>query len=901
MPHSEHGSRSVAARGAAVANPPLHARISLRNGLCATTLFRDAAQLGVFGSRRETFQRALVAAAKFRAQLRFPGYEILDEVGRGGMGVIYRAREVRGGRVVALKCLLPADATSDALLSRFRREAETSAKLNHSNIVPVYHIGESVEGLPFFAMQFAAGGNLDQARDKYRANTRGTVGLVRDVALAVQYAHDEGILHRDLKPSNILLDERGEPLVGDFGLARLLNDSSHLTRTCALFGTLPYMAPEQLTGSPATAAGDIYSLGVVLFELLTQTTPPADDSLRSGKPARNCAEQAIDRDLQTICAHCLEALPSDRYVSCGALASDLDSWLRDGPISIRRVNIVTRLGRRFRNNPKWLAILCTCLVSVCAIIIWQTHVWKIQRTAYSTILADHSVGVMAFVSLDRLESDTVFGGLLADLLLQELKLNGSAQVQLISPTNSRALRADEIVKQGRSANTRTVLTGTLRTVGDRQRASIRLLDCATGDLLFVRSWEGDRSGAPANVAKTIAPSVYKLLDSTRSGGAGLFKSDPILQHAHAREAIAAGRDLMFRYRTGDLDQAIALFKEAVAEVPSSALAHSFLASAATVRTHYIADWSFLTLAREEAVKAVQLAPSLGDAHRALAGVYYQEGRFDAALEEAMKTVEMSGFEENTVRFIGMIFDTLGRLDHALNWFGLASEVGGNAADVEAHIGDCWVKLGDDERALLAYTRAEELEPNHAQGMVGICHAKMLQGDFASARKIYSSRYWHRDDLGQAKAAAAQIELFSRNFEAAANLYADLTNTDQDGGGTFYGCVSYQSALGRAKQHLGDWQGATNILQQCLAVEALAVSHQPENPEAFYRLAAVEACLGKLDDATGHLQTAIKLGWIDYRSLVMDPRFDAIRPKAAFPKIVNALSVKVAGMKKNIKQ
>src|SRR6201988_5216971 len=176
-------------------------------------------------------------------------YQILEEIGRGGMGVIYRARQRHSRRIVALKRILSYHADSQETLARFRREAQAAASLDHPNILPIYEVSECDDGLPFFSMKFAGGGSLLDAAPALRGEPRRAVALVAKVARAVQYAHGQGILHRDLKPGNILLDGRGEPLVSDFGLAKCLEPASNLTRTLTAFGAPGYIAPEQVDGS----------------------------------------------------------------------------------------------------------------------------------------------------------------------------------------------------------------------------------------------------------------------------------------------------------------------------------------------------------------------------------------------------------------------------------------------------------------------------------------------------------------------------------------------------------------------------------------------------------------------------------------------------------------------------
>src|SRR5438552_8057581 len=308
--------------------------------LCLSCLLLQG--VGAAANSDETLEDVLSEIDVPDADWRVGNYQILEEIGRGGMGVIYRARQRHSRRIVALKRILSYHADSQETLVRFRREAQAVASLDHPNILHIYEIGESEEGLPFFSMKFAGGGSLLEAAPALRSEPRRAVALLAKVARAVQYAHGQGILHRDLKPGNILLDGHGEPLVSDFGLAKWLDTTSHLTQTLTIFGTPGYIAPEQVNGSAAklTPAADVYSLGAILFDLLAGRPPfLGEHALKviqqaSEKPAPKLRTLAptLDRDLETICAKCLEREPGARYRSAGALAEDLERWLEGQPI-----------------------------------------------------------------------------------------------------------------------------------------------------------------------------------------------------------------------------------------------------------------------------------------------------------------------------------------------------------------------------------------------------------------------------------------------------------------------------------------------------------------------------------------------------------------------------------------
>jgi len=293
-------------------------------------------------------------------------YEVLGEIARGGMGVVYRARQRSLNRLVALKVIRDgARATRDDA-RRFRNEAEAVANLDHPHIVPIYEVGDH-RGCRFFSMKLIEGGSLAERLSELRADPRAAARLIATVARAVQHAHERGILHRDLKPSNILIDDQGRPLVADFGLARRVEGDSELTQTGSVLGTPSYMAPEQATGrkGAVTTATDVHGLGAVLYALLTGKPPFRGDSpletlerVREHAPEPpSIVRQAIDRDLETICLKCLEKDPRQRYASAEAVAEDLERWLAGKSILARPAGRVERTWRWCRRHPLPMALL----------------------------------------------------------------------------------------------------------------------------------------------------------------------------------------------------------------------------------------------------------------------------------------------------------------------------------------------------------------------------------------------------------------------------------------------------------------------------------------------------------------------------------------------------------------
>jgi serine/threonine-protein kinase len=298
----------------------------------------------------------------------FGRYELLEEVGCGGMGIVYKARDTVLNRLVALKMIRTGVLARPEEVQRFYREARAVAQLTHAHIVPLYEIGQHEDRL-YFTMAFAPGGSLAPHRQRFAGDVRGAAALVEKIARAVHHAHIKGILHRDLKPGNILLDEQGEPLVSDFGLAKILDADAELTQTGVVVGTPAYLAPELLSDhpGPATPHSDIWSLGVLLYELLTGKRPFTGKGAREATRLIATAEpprprdlnRAVDRQLEAVVLKCLDKDPARRYATAEALADDLGRWLRGEPVSVRPQRWPARLWRAVRRHP---LVLTTALL-----------------------------------------------------------------------------------------------------------------------------------------------------------------------------------------------------------------------------------------------------------------------------------------------------------------------------------------------------------------------------------------------------------------------------------------------------------------------------------------------------------------------------------------------------------
>jgi serine/threonine-protein kinase len=311
----------------------------------------------------------------------FAHYELLGRLGRGGMGVVYRAWDPMLKRTVALKMIRDGALATDTEVERFGREARAAARLQHPNIVALYEFGQH-QGYSYFTMALAGGGSLKGHAGRFH-DPREAAALLEKIARAVQHAHEKGIVHRDLKPANVLLDDAGEPLVADFGLAKFAEGDAELTRTGQVLGTVAYMAPEQAArrAQSATEQTDVWALGVMLYELVTGRRPfvaddPADLErlILTADPPRPCdLRPGLDRGLETIILRALAKSPGERYPSAGRLADDLRAWLAGEPIWARPEGRLRRARRALRRHPA-LALAAACfalaLAAALAGLLW---------------------------------------------------------------------------------------------------------------------------------------------------------------------------------------------------------------------------------------------------------------------------------------------------------------------------------------------------------------------------------------------------------------------------------------------------------------------------------------------------------------------------------------------------
>ncbi|HEY6867281.1 MAG TPA: protein kinase [Candidatus Eisenbacteria bacterium] len=759
-------------------------------------------------------------------------YEIVASLGAGGMGEVYRARDSRLGREVAVK-VLPQEVASDPdRLARFEREARTVAALNHPNIVVLHSIEED-HGARFLTMELVEGQSLD------RLVTPGGLALARVLELAIPLAdalvaaHGRGVVHRDLKPGNVMLTREGRVKVLDFGLAKPASESPVLATQAAtvaapissagqVVGTIPYMAPEQLRGEPVDARADLFALGIMLYELVTGRRPfegataaeVTSAILRDTPPPAQSLRPDLPSDLGRIIGRCLEKDPERRVQTAKDVRNELEIVRRDTtaapvPVSAARPGAPVAAAAELP-----------------------------------------SVAVLPFANRSRDEADEYFSDGLADELLSVLaKIRG---LRVAARTSSATFkgRSVTIAEVGRALNVASVLEGSVRKAGNRVRISVQLVKVEGGYPLWSETYDRTLEDIFA-VQDDIAQSVVKELrttllggvaDSDASGDAKVAVANAARgrgENAEAHRLYLQGRYLAERFTREDTAKGIAYLRQALALDPGHAPAWVALAQGLATEAGF--GWVPVIEGYREARAAVErafaLAPDLPEAHVMLSRIRrMHDWDWTGADAASRRAAELAPGSAETLHEAGVLAGSLGRHDQALGLLERASEQDPLSTTIYGHVGIVHRAMGRLAEAEQAFRKSLELSPQR------ITSRHMLA-------MVLADQGRHDDALVEA------------NLEPAG--WARLTS------------LAYVHHVAGRKAE---------------SDEALAELEAEHGQVAAFQIAAVHSARGEIDAAFAWLERAVaqrdpgvslSYGEPTFRSLHGDPRWDAFLRQAGF--------------------
>jgi serine/threonine protein kinase/Tfp pilus assembly protein PilF len=842
----------------------------------------------------------------------FGDYELLEEVGRGGQGVVFRARQKSLNRTVALKVISLGQWASEAHLKRFRREAEAAASLDHPSIVPIYEVGER-DGSCYFSMMFVEGGQLDEVVRRKPMSIRQAAELIAKVARTVHYAHEHGIVHRDIKPGNILLDVKGEPHLTDFGLARLIETESAMTRTMEVLGTPSYMAPEQAVGNNAqpTSATDVYGLGAVLYQLLTDHPPFAGGTtyetiklLLDTEPRKpRLWNRKIGRDLSAICLKCLEKDPKRRYPSALALAEDLEHWLKHEPIRAKRSGFFTHARKWMRRKPA-LAALIASLIALAAAMGW--NVWKSELMSRPTT---KGIAVLPFENLSHDPDYAYF----ADGIQEEIltRLASIADLKVISRTStqryeSKPRNLPDIAEQLGVAN---ILEGSVQKTADQVRVNVQLINAQTNSQLWAETYDRkltDIFSVESDVAKAVADQLQAELTG-REEQALAVKSTT---NPEAYDAYLRG--LAYTLKTSPTAaNAIAAQKylrEAVRLDPKFALSWALLSyvDARGYTTQSLQPTVALCEeARQAADTALTLQPDLGEAVLAKGSYYYNCLKdYDKAVryfEQAHQLLPNSGRIPQSLAYVAR---RRGQWDRSESYFNGAEKLDPRNVYLLTQHAATYIYRRRFPEALRKLDEVLNITPDDVDALTLKASIAQANGDLPRASALLAPLRPGADDSGAAETQVYQAILERRPASVIPRLKEILAQPDPalgyiNGGLRFW--------LGWAQEAAGDHAAAQETWRQARSELESFLKEQPENYTLIDYLALTNMGLADKGSALALAERGIAMNPVERDAMTGPFPIEILarvaaqmrEPDRAIAALQKLLSVPYAGVVGNI--
>jgi TolB-like protein/Flp pilus assembly protein TadD len=820
------------------------------------------------------------------------------------MGEVYRARDPRLGREVAIKVLPAALAADGDRLRRFEREARAVAALSHPNVLAIHDIGTS-DATPYVVLELLAGKTLREHLSAAAMPARKAVDYASQIAHGLAAAHDRGIVHRDLKPENVFITTEGTVKLLDFGLATygaaLVLDktdratASILTEAGMVLGTVGYMSPEQVRGQTVDHRSDIFAFGAVVYEMLAGARAFRRDSnietlnaiLNSDPPPLVETRRNIPPALERIVHRCLEKSPGERFESARDIAFALET-LSEPSISGRPV------ARLLRGRRRWL-IGAAALVLVAALAV----AWRVTRPQPATGIqgadiaaARRVVAVMPFKNISADASQNYFSaGMTEEIRGQLSKL---AALRLLSRSAVERYSDKDVRRMAQELGAGSVVEGSVRLDKERVRIAVQLVDASSEQSLWSEQYDRaleDLLAVQSDVALRIADALQAKLSPEERQRVEKRPTDNVAAYQLYLKSLELTTNDREKNR-----QAIEMLRQAVAMDPRFALAQARMA----YRTYFLAyydDAKNLDVALEMAEEALRLDPTLAEAHTARASIYAQKGQVANARVAFLRAMELDPNAFGAMSNLSVLEAELGHYDESLLWAKRAFPLRPNSAVAYYHVGLPLVALGDDHASEYWLALASQRFPKASRTEILLAMLEYLRGEerqaLARARTLVESAPKNEEAIALLAeltflAGSEDAEsLGERFFRSAPDITASYWMVPQSPRARYAYILARRGEKGRATQSVDE------ALKR--AQEALKQGNQ--SPRVPMDLAAIHAVRGETETALSWLQRAYEAGWRDYRVLSRDPIFAGLREDRRFQALTARMQTDVAEMRR----
>ncbi|HEX9760132.1 MAG TPA: protein kinase, partial [Candidatus Acidoferrales bacterium] len=679
-----------------------------------------------------------------------PRYRIEKLLGEGGMGAVYKAYDKELDRVVALKTLRAGLSGNPELTQRFKQELLLASRISHKNILRIHDMGD-VEGIKFITMAFVEGEDLyGMLRREGKLAPDRLVRIARQLCAALDSAHSEGVIHRDLKPQNVLLDKNENVYVSDFGLAKSLEAGAiGMTRTGEFLGTPRYMSPEQVENKTLDNRSDLYSLGLILYEMATGEVPFTGNSalqvmymrVKEKPKSPRKVNPGLPDYLERIIMRCLERDPDLRYQSAAEILADIDrNRASSAPASlILSRSIAAALPTKESGTRKWwvaagvVIVLLTVIFTVPAV---RQRIFSTVVTTEGVPLGDlRYVAVLPFrITGDAAGFEHISTGLTEALAAKLFQLK---EVRLASAAAVGGIPSDTpLDRMGRQLGVNLIVQGTVQMSGDRIRVIVNLEDVRAQRRLFSQDFSGlaqdlltleDQIYNRLVEALELRPSSEELARTTARPTENIEAYDLYLR---GRNAMRGSHD------AASLEEAIRQFEEAQRKDPNFALAYTGLADASLQLYREKKDQAYATRALGAAQQAQRLNDNLPEVHNVLGSIYQATGRTAEALAELRRAIELAPNSDEGHRRLGAAYAAAGRKDEAIQSFEKAVQINPFLWVNHNALGGAYLGFGDNEKALATFQKVTEIEPDNPVGHENTGNTHLRMGNFAAAIEPY---------------------------------------------------------------------------------------------------------------------------------------------------------------------
>jgi len=834
-------------------------------------------------------------------------YRIVEKLGGGGMGIVYKVRDLKLDRFVALKFLPPHLSMDEEGKKRFIQEAKAASALDHPNICNIHEIDETEDGQLFIVMAYYEGETLKHRLSDVKAKDRSplTIKQVVDIAIQIGHglskAHEKGIIHRDIKPANIMITNEGAAKILDFGIAKLVGGAG-LTKTGTTTGTVAYISPEQLSGQEVDYRSDIWSLGVVLYEMLSDQLPFKGEydsaiiySILYEAPQQIsdlCPE--VPRWLEKLIQKALSKNPDDRFQSIDEMITNLQygSGITT-PLERKSLLKSTLLGSKKRKFLLSAAISIIIIVLVMLINLLSSRFSGAERK---------SIAILPFANLSSDPTYEYIGdGITEDIITQVSKIS---ELRVLSRSSIMRYKNKEIniKKIGKDLDVSTVLEGSVRIENNSIRVTAQLIDTNTDDHIWAETYDKELTrifDIQSDVANEIASALKVKL--TPSEKTNLEKR--ATKNLDAYSFYLKGKEYYYKYNKEDNETAIALFKKALERDSSYSLAYAGLGNAYGQRYEkfgYPSNWLDSSIAMSK--KSLLIDPDLAEGYKALGLSYSLKGWRHKAVEADEKAIELNPNLHPAIGNLGIEYMSMGKLDESLLLLKKAITLNPTHFFGSASVGAVYYELGMDDKALEWYMKSMELEPNYTYANIQIGHLYLRQGNFEKALAMAAEDIKIYPDTISSLVFKGNVELFRRNFSKSKQFYDKTIPVTGISIETIKHPISLSpSSYGYALSKTGNQKQAQNLLEKTSLECQRSISQGNEYYWVPFELARINSIQGNKEEAHRWLLKAVDAGWRDYRLALIDPVWENLRDDLQFENLMIQIKDMVEKMRNHVQE